>query len=210
MRVVIVIGQEGSEGASKALRCRFFMESTALINRFTGDLEIPEKSISFTSLGGYRKTTAEDIRKELEEIILENPKEDLCLVYIGHGQDNGWALSGLKDKESIYYEELNLILALHDGKLIFLNSCCYGGAGADALAAHPDNSLLISPMPATHFGYIIGFFSDLIEKWKSGEFYKSGTPAGNTDSKSVVIGDSNLQKLFFLKNTARPKGGSNV
>lgn len=210
MRIMIVIGQEGSKTASKELRVRFFLEANNLMGKLTSELNIPEKSISFISLGGYLETTAEDIRKSLETAILEDPKEDFCLIYIGHGQENGWAISGIRDEQSLSYEALNLVFAPHEGNLIFLNSCCYGGAAEESLAAHPDNSLLISPLPATHFGYVFSFFNTLVENWKNGQFFDPETSGDNTDSKPVVIGNPELQKLFFLPQHQHNKGGSCV
>jgi len=203
---IFVIGLANTNETSKGIGNRFSFD----LNNFYQSLErelgmMPENAchLFFSSGGMGAYSSAKSVKYELDSIILDWKKEDICVVYIGHGQENGWALSSRRDIEALAYEDLRLSFALHFGNLIFLNSCCFGGAGIDAFANHSGDNLLISPLPAANFGFAGSFFPDIIGSWKNGKFYDPENFGDNKDSKPVVLGNPELQKLFFPRKAKR-------
>ncbi len=208
MKIVFLIGTANPDETAKGNGARFLLDWNNFYHKMMHGLGImPENTCHlFFSSGGMGKyASAKSIKNELDSIILGWKNEDICIVYIGHGQENGWALTGRYDIEALTYEELRLTFALHFGNLILLNNCCFGGAGSYALNAHSGDNLLISPLPATYSGYAYSFFSTLIKNWKDGKFYNPETSGDNTDSKPMVIGNRELQKLFFPKISAESR-----
>ena len=194
MRIFTVIGQASPDDSSID---RFLSDYKSFYKKLVYKLNFPPENIQHLTFGSKECVSAEALQKEIESMILEESSGDLCFVYAGHGQENAMALSGQCDIEALTYEDLRLAFALHYGNLIFLNNCCYGGAGVTALADHSGDNLLISPMPASHAGFNFSFFSDLVENWKSGNLYNPEISGNNANSKPVVIGNPELQKLFF-------------
>src|SRR3989338_5870975 len=117
MYVIVVIGNANSNDFDKL---RFENMAIDVINELINKFSVKESDIRKLVHSSFKK-----IKNTLEEILIEKQKQDILLIYIGHGQENGWALSGIQDVDSLNYEELSLILARHEGKLIFLNCCCF-------------------------------------------------------------------------------------
>lgn len=144
--------------------------------------------------------SSKKIKADLEKVFIEKQKQDILLIYIGHGQENGWALSGIRDIDSLNYEELSLILAHHEGRLIFLNCCCFAGAAKWPLASHFGEHLLIAAMPEYKFGYVNNFFQYIFEDWSAHRLYNPHMSYDNFDSIPQVEGNEELQRLFFVNN----------
>lgn len=94
-------------------------------------------------------SSSAEVAEKLQEIILDNPEEDICLLYIGHGAKNGWAVIGTSD-DVLEYESLRLIFAHHYGCLIFVNDCCYAMAGQKALESHNEETLFLAASPENY------------------------------------------------------------
>ena len=201
MKVIFVVGTANPDEKARGIGARFSLDYNYFYQSLIYELGILPENVHqlFFSSGGMGKyVSAMSVKNDLDGIILEEKKEDVCLVYIGHGQENGWALTGSRDVETLTYEDLHLTFALHSGNLIFLNDCCFGGAGIAALANHSADNLLISPLPANNFGYAYSFLPALIRNWKEQKNYDPEKSGDNIDSKPVVFGNPDLQKLFFL------------
>ncbi len=207
MMFVIVTAAPSPIDIADANAGRFLRDTSNFCDSLEKNLGIGRDAMINLHFGVNNLKDAASVKKEIESILLEHQDEDLCLVYIGHGQESGWALSGERDNEALAYDEMRLTFALHSGNLIFLNCCCYGGAGISALESHSGENLLISPLPATHSGYVHNFLSTAIRSWKYGNFYDPYVCRDNLDSKPVVSGNQELQKLFFLSGIPAESGG---
>jgi hypothetical protein len=104
---------------------------------------------------------------------LEKSNEDICLFYIGHGskkEGGGWAVQGTSE-DILCYSELALVLVHHEGRLIFVNDCCYAGLAEEALQHHSSENLLIVSSPKDRV-CIYGITENLLAAWKSGRRYE--------------------------------------
>ncbi|GEM_PF-3920242 len=214
MKLVFVIASASPKEKQKSRGdgIRFMLEYHSVYPKFTGHLDIRPEDIyhiffDSPSFDTLEFNTADSVKESLTQIILEDRIADLCVVYIGHGQRNGWALSGQRNRESLSYRDLGMIFVQHHGNLIFLNSACYGGMGSYAMKYHSGEHLFISPLPATRSGIVCDFFPALIYGWEKGKFFDPSISVGNNDSRPVVVGNPELQRLFFLKNPKPARGG---
>ena len=140
-----------------------------------------------------------NVLSKLEEIFIEKRKEDICLFYIGHGQENGWPLDGIRDWELIEYERLAFVLAGHYGNLIFVNDCCFAGAAKKAMEHHSGEHLFIAAMPENEMGFTFNFLNYILNDWRRGRMFSSAASLDNPNFTPVVEGNQNLQKLLFSK-----------
>ncbi len=201
MKFIIVTAQASPKDYDSR---RFERDADNFCSSLERDLYIPDNSISLLPFGQETIENAQEFQDMLTQEIISVNDEDLCIVYIGHGQRNGWALSGMKNKESLSYRSLRLSLVHHSGKLIFLNSACYGGMGAYAIDAHSGDHLLISPMTPTRAGYAAHFFGNLSRCWMAGSFYwPENFELENPGSSPLIYGNEKLQELFFPKPELR-------
>lgn len=164
MQIAVVIGKANYNDPSND---RFAKVVRELVKKLAIDFKIPRKNFHFIA-----GTNSVEVLKKLEEIFLEKSKEDICLFYIGHGSNKdggGWAVQGTSD-DILHYSELALALAHHDGRLIFVNDCCYAGLAEEALQHHSDN-LLIASSPRDRV-CIYGITENLLAAWKSGRKYE--------------------------------------
>ena len=114
-------------------------------------------------------SSGEEVAEKLQEVILENPEQDLCMFYIGHGDKNGWAITGTKEN-ILEYEAIRLILAHHYGCLIFVNDCCFGLAGQKALESHSSETLFIAASPEDYLSNTF-IIAHLLKCWLHGQVY---------------------------------------
>lgn len=120
----------------------------------------------WTALSG---SSSAEVAEKLQEIILENPEDDVCLFYIGHGAKDGWAVLGTSD-DVLEYESLRLIFAHHYGRLIFANDCCYGMAGQKALESHSQETLFFGASPENYLSNTF-FIEHLLATWLHEQIY---------------------------------------
>lgn len=210
MKFIIVTAMP-SPGDIKDDPRRFERNTENLHHSLTRYLEVPGDAITLMPFSPDFAGKVGDFHKKLTQAIIDIRDENLCLIYIGHGQRNGWALSGKRNEDSLSYRNLRLSLVHHSGNLIFLNSACYGGMGAYAIDVHSGEHLLISPMAPTRSGYATHFFGNLIVSWGKGELYRpENFHRENPGSEPLVYGNENLQRFLFLKDETRPPRGAHV
>lgn len=201
MKFIIVTARPSPRDIEKDSIRRFSRAVENFCDSLKNDLKVSQEDLILLPFEEEIYFDVHEFQEKLTQAILDVGGEDLCLVYVGHGQRNGWALSGIRNDRSISYRNLRLSLVQHSGRLIFLNSACYGGMGAYALDAHSGEHLLISPMPLTRSGCADHFFGNLIKCWEAGEFYyPEKFISENDNSKPFLYGNAELQKLFFLKS----------
>ena len=146
--------------------------------------------------------SSEEVFDELQLALLEWQNEDICLIYIGHGQENGWALSGYRDIEVLDYELLKIILALHHGNLIFLNACCDGLLGKMILVFHNQHLF---------FGYsqdnpdcsLQSFWNKIVNAWEQCKLADCGFEL-NGQTIKLWDGDEKLNALMYPVKTKSP------
>jgi hypothetical protein len=139
LRAVIVVGKANQNDQDD----QRFHKIASWVGNVLSDYFRNRLCSGWTLLSG---ASSAEIAEKLQEIILDNPEEDLCLLYIGHGAKDGWAVLGTSD-DVLKYESLRLILAHHCGCLIFVNDCCYAMAGQKALEGHAGESLFLAAAP---------------------------------------------------------------
>lgn len=211
MKFIIVIARPSPRDIERDCIRRFSRAVENFCDSLKDDLKVSPDDLILLPFTEEISFQAIEFQKRLTQAIIDVSGEDLCLVYVGHGQRNGWALNGIKNQGSITYRNLRLSLVHHSGRLIFLNNACYGGMGAYALDAHSGEHLLISPMPPTRLGCSDHFFGNLIESWKAGEFYRQEKFAPeNENSRPFICGNEELQRLLFLERKTAGSRGSNV
>jgi len=165
MRVVVVVGSRNHRDKSK--KENFFKDyADQVLDTLIAQFGLQEKSDSNLIFGNRFQ-----VYTLLERVILDNPDEDMCLFYIGHGSEVGWSVTGCKknqDIDLVTYEELRLLFAHHSGRIIWVNDCCYALAAEDALESHAGDHFLIGAMPRDRFGAPSGFLDMILQTWMSG------------------------------------------
>ena len=157
MQVVIVIGEPNQADIDGRTKERFIKEADNFKKRLIEEFGFLEDDFIVLT-GGLQLP----ISSQLEKIIFERWKNDIILCYIGHGAENGWGLSGYTDNEVLVYENLRILLELHCGNLIFLNTCCYALAAEEAVSSHFGDYLLIGAMAADKRGCIDNFLDTIL------------------------------------------------
>lgn len=192
MHAIVVVGRASEKDNDKL---RFEKMAADVINKLNNKFGIKKYNIRKLNLD-----FSKDIKTVLEKIFIEKREQDILLIYIGHGQENGWALNGRQDENALYYDELGMILTLHERKLIFLNCCCYAGAATFFLPHQPKECLLIVAMPEDCYGYAHNFFCDIFDAWSKNRLYNPRLSNDNPDFTPQVEGNEELQRLFFPDN----------
>ena len=198
MKAIIVIGRPNDRDVTSGIRKRFLRKLQIVRLGLEGSLGFSKKDILVFKPDGT-PGSGEKLKNDLESAFLENATEDICLFYIGHGQKNGWGLSGRRNIEAMTYRQLSLILSCHSGNLIFVNYCCYAGAGIYSLTHHIGESLLIAAMPKNKSGSAYGFCRMVMEYWADGKFFNPHVSRENNDYIPVVDGNEHLQSLLFIR-----------
>ena len=133
----------------------------------------------------------------MESYFLENAKEDICLIYIGHGEPEGWPLNGRRHQTTLTYTKLNLILVHHEGNLILVNHCCHAGAAEKSLKSHQGDSLLLAAMPEEFAGTPHKFLKTIFRGWKARTYFCIDDAHTTEGHRPVVIGNLKLQTLMY-------------
>lgn len=198
MKAIVVIGQPNKSDIEHGLGTRFLEKAEIILSALREKLEFSKKDILVFSPDGT-PGSGQKFKNELESIFLEYPDEDICLFYAGHGQKNGWGLSGTRNIEAMTYRQLRLIFACHFGNLIFVNYCCFAGAAKYALTHRAGESLLIAAMPKNKSGCAYNFCRLVMEQWADEKFFNPHISSDNTEYVPPVEGNESLQSLLFSR-----------
>ena len=198
MKAIIVIGRPSLDDFKSGISMRFFEKSWIIRSALTERLKFSEEDITVFHPNGT-VGSGEKLKKNLESIFLNNPKEDICLFYAGHGQEDGWGLSGQKNIEAMTYEQLALIFSCHSGNLILVNYCCFAGAATAAFKHHPGESLMIAAMPVDVSGSSYNFCKLVLEHWAGQRFFNPHIARESMLYIPPVEGKESLQSLMFSK-----------
>lgn len=196
MKVILAIGRPNIYDFTDGISTRFWTKRELILKSLTERLKFPEKDIFLLEPSGALGS-GEKFKKDLESIFLEYPKEDICLFYAGHGQEDGWGLSGEKDVEAMTYEQLALVLACHSGNLIMVNYCCFAGAAKNVFAHHGGESLLIAAMPENISGCADNFCRLVLEHWAGQKYFNPHIARESREYIPPVEGRECLQSLIF-------------
>ncbi len=194
MKAIIVVGMP-NENDSGSLGTRFTERAELIAYVLNKKLKFQKQDIIVLTPDGTSGSAGRFL-ESLNSILLDNPFEDICLFYIGHGWEEGWGLNGTKSIESITYDELGLALVHHSGNLILVNYCCCAGAAVSALANKLGEWLLIAAMPADQSDCARNFCRYVIEDWSSGRFFNPHTAGESTLYIPIVTGNESIQSML--------------
>lgn len=121
------------------------------------------------------------------------------LCYIGHGAKNGWGLSGYNDAEVLTYENLNLLLSLHHGNLIFLNNCCYAMAAENAVSSRFGDYFLIGASLADATAHGDWLLDVVLNSWRSRQLFSSHIGPHIAGRVKLWAGNEELSNLMISR-----------
>ena len=199
MKAIIVVADTSPSDIQYRIADRFSFEGGISRLNLNTALKFHSDDV-FYILSGKLNNSVRRVQELIECILLEYREEDFCLFYIGHGQPEGWALSGILNQEVLSYEDLNLVLALHSGSLIFVNCCCYAGSAEKSLQARSGEFFLLAAMPSFVSGSANNFIKSIFKDWSIGKhFNPESVSTDDSHYGPVIFGNSDLEKLVFPK-----------
>ncbi len=207
MKAIIVIADPSRTDIEKNIADRFLLEGDFIRKALKKKFGFPEADIFYIVCNHLQSSTVK-LFELLETIFSENPGEDICLFYNGHGHQDGWAVNGTTG-QMLIYNNLRFIFSQHRGCLIFINSCCHAGAAAVSVQDRKNKRLLIAAMPDGIEGLVHLFIRGIFKCWERGKLFNPECARASKNYAPVIFGNEDLQKLFInLRENNEVKSGA--
>lgn len=202
MKVIVVVGKANADDEANRIIDRFWERAIMVKAVLMRHLGFYARDILVLTSDGSAGSSVR-LQKQLETALMGHRDEDVCLFYAGHGMEDGWALSGIRDNESLSYSDLGLLLAQHHGNLILVNYCCFAGAAVAAFSHKAGEWLLIAAMPADRSDAAYRFCAYVMRSWMQRSFFDPHASSESDLYVPPVLGNESLQKLLFDRSQRR-------
>lgn len=195
VKAIIVVADPNYIDIEKKVEDRFLRTGDFIRQTLKDTFGFSEENISHIVCKNL-ESSPKKLHDFLEDTFLENPGKDFCIFYTGHGNADGWSIDGTLD-QILAYEDLRLVFAQHNKRLIFINSCCHAGAAEISLQNHSGESLLLAAMPGEISGLAFGFLPGIFECWGRGDMFDPESARISDNYAPVIFGNKDLQKLII-------------